>query len=113
MGQRKVKLGRVTDVDLRLLRFSDRRSIAGDCRPRDRPRDRPFDHQHSSSPSSKGGSALVCAKRREKRLCTHQSAARRSTSFGSPDESLDVFRNEVNENQDAMAGELNVGIWTT
>lgn len=110
MGQRKVKLGRVTDVDLRLLRIFQTVVDCGGLSAAeiDLGIGRSTISTHIAELEGRLGTRL-CQRGRSGFALTHRGKKIYEASIGLM-KSLDVFRNEVNENQDAMAGELNVGI---
>jgi LysR family transcriptional regulator, transcriptional activator for bauABCD operon len=110
MGQRKVKLGRVTDVDLRLLRIFQ--TVVGcgglSAAEIDLGIGRSTISTHIAELEGRLG-ARLCQRGRSGFALTDRGKKIYEASLGLM-KSLDVFRNEVNECQDAMAGELNVGI---
>jgi DNA-binding transcriptional LysR family regulator len=110
MGQRKVKLGRVTDVDLRLLRIFQTVVDCGGLSAAeiDLGIGRSTISTHIAELEGRLGTRL-CQRGRSGFALTNRGKKIYEASLGLM-KSLDVFRNEVNENQDAMAGELNVGI---
>ena len=110
MGQRKVKLGRVTDVDLRLLRIFQTVVDCGGLSAAeiDLGIGRSTISTHIAELEGRLGSRL-CQRGRSGFALTNRGKKIYEASLGLM-KSLDVFRNEVNENQDAMAGELNIGI---
>jgi DNA-binding transcriptional LysR family regulator len=110
MGQRKVKLGRVTDVDLRLLRIFQTVVDCGGLSAAeiDLGIGRSTISTHIAELEGRLGTRL-CQRGRSGFALTDRGKKIYEASLGLM-KSLDVFRNEVNENQDAMAGELNVGI---
>jgi DNA-binding transcriptional LysR family regulator len=110
MGQRKVKLGRVTDVDLRLLRIFQTVVDCGGLSAAeiDLGIGRSTISTHIAELEGRLGTRL-CQRGRSGFSLTNRGKKIYEASLGLM-KSLDVFRNEVNENQDAMAGELNVGI---
>jgi DNA-binding transcriptional LysR family regulator len=110
MGQRKVKLGRVTDVDLRLLRIFQTVVDCGGLSAAeiDLGIGRSTISTHIAELEGRLGTRL-CQRGRSGFALTDRGKKIYEASLGLM-KSLDTFRNEVNENQDAMAGELNVGI---
>lgn len=110
MGQRKVKLGRVTDVDLRLLRIFQTVVDCGGLSAAeiDLGIGRSTISTHIAELEGRLGTRL-CQRGRSGFALTNRGKKIYEASLGLM-KSLDVFRNEVNENQDTMAGELNVGI---
>ena len=110
MGQRKVKLGRVTDVDLRLLRIFQTVVDCGGLSAAeiDLGIGRYTISTHIAELEGRLGTRL-CQRGRSGFALTNRGKKIYEASLGLM-RSLDVFRNEVNENQDAMAGELHVGI---
>lgn len=110
MGQRKVKLGRVTDVDLRLLRIFQTVVDCGGLSAAeiDLGIGRSTISTHIAELEGRLGTRL-CQRGRGGFALTNRGRKIYEASLGLM-KSLDVFRNEVNENQDAMSGELNVGI---
>ena len=110
MGQRKVKLGRVTDVDLRLLRIFQTVVDCGGLSAAeiDLGIGRSTISTHIAELEGRLGTRL-CQRGRSGFALTNRGRKIYEASLGLM-KSLDVFRNEVNENQDAMAGELNIGI---
>ena len=110
MGQRKVKLGRVTDVDLRLLRIFQTVVDCGGLSAAeiDLGIGRSTISTHIAELEGRLGTRL-CQRGRSGFALTNRGKKIYEASLGLM-KSLDVFRNEVNENQDAMAGELNIGI---
>ena len=110
MGQRKVKLGRVTDVDLRLLRIFQTVVDCGGLSAAeiDLGIGRSTISTHIAELEGRLGTRL-CQRGRSGFALTSRGKKIYEASLGLM-KSLDVFRNEVNENEDAMAGELNIGI---
>jgi LysR family transcriptional regulator, transcriptional activator for bauABCD operon len=110
MGQRKVKLGRVTDVDLRLLRIFQTVVDCGGLSAAeiDLGIGRSTISTHIAELEGRLGTRL-CQRGRSGFALTDRGKKIYEASLGLM-KSLDVFRNEVNENQDPMAGELNIGI---
>lgn len=110
MGHRKVKLGRVTDVDLRLLRIFQTVVDCGGLSAAeiDLGIGRSTISTHIADLEARLGTRL-CQRGRSGFSLTSRGKKIYEASLGLM-RSLDVFRNEVNEHQDAMAGELNVGI---
>src|SRR5579871_1539636 len=110
MGQRKVKLGRVTDVDLRLLRIFQ--TVVGcgglSAAEIDLGIGRSTISTHIAELEGRLGTRL-CQRGRGGFALTDRGKKIYEASLGLM-KSLDVFRNEVNECHDAMGGELNVGI---
>jgi LysR family transcriptional regulator, transcriptional activator for bauABCD operon len=110
MGQRKVKLGRVTDVDLRLLRIFQTVVDCGGLSAAeiDLGIGRSTISTHIAELEGRLGTRL-CQRGRRGFALTSRGKKIYEASLGLM-KSLDVFRNEVNDNEDAMAGELNIGI---
>ncbi len=110
MGQRKVKLGRVTDVDLRLLRIFQTVVDCGGLSAAeiDLGIGRSTISTHIAELEGRLGTKL-CQRGRSGFALTARGKKIYEASLGLM-RSLDVFRSEVNESQDGMAGELNVGI---
>ncbi len=110
MGQRKAKLGRVTDVDLRLLRIFQTVVDCGGLSAAeiDLGIGRSTISTHVAELEGRLGTRL-CQRGRGGFALTNRGKKIYEASLGLM-KSLDVFRNEVNENQDAMAGELNIGL---
>lgn len=110
MGQRKVKLGRVTDVDLRLLRIFQTVVDCGGLSAAeiDLGIGRSTISTHIAELESRLGTRL-CQRGRSGFALTDRGKKIYEASLGLM-KSLDTFRGEVNDNQDEMAGELNVGI---
>lgn len=110
MGQRKVKLGRVTDVDLRLLRIFQTVVDCGGLSAAeiDLGIGRSTISTHLAELEGRLGTRL-CQRGRSGFALTNRGKKLYEASLGLM-KSLDVFRNEVNEDKDVMAGELNIGI---
>jgi DNA-binding transcriptional LysR family regulator len=110
MGQRKVKLGRVTDVDLRLLRIFQTVVDCGGLSAAeiDLGIGRSTISTHIAELEGRLG-ARLCQRGRSGFALTDRGKKIYEASLGLM-KSLDVFRNEVNENEDGMAGELNIGV---
>lgn len=110
MGQRKVRLGRVTDVDLRLLRIFQTVVNCGGLSAAE------IDLGIGRSTVSTHIAELEA--RLGTRLCQRGRSGFSLTSDGkkiyeaslSLMKSLDDFRNQVNASQDVMTGELNIGV---
>lgn len=110
MGQRKARLGRVTDVDLRLLRIFQTVVNCGGLSAAE------IDLGIGRSTISTHIAELEA--RLGTRLCERDRSGFSLTAHGkkiyeaslSLMRSLDDFRNEVNASQDVMTGELNIGI---
>ena len=103
MGQRKVKLGRVTDVDLRLLRIFQTVVDCGGLSAAeiDLGIGRSTISTHIAELEGRLGTRL-CQRGRSGFALTNRGKKIYEASLGLM-KSLDVFRNEVNENEDAMA----------
>ena len=110
MGQRKARLGAVTDVDLRLLRIFQTVVNCGGLSAAE------IDLGISRSTISTHIAELEA--RLGTRLCQRGRSGFSLTAHGkkiyeaslSLMRSLDDFRNEVNASQDTMTGELNIGL---
>jgi DNA-binding transcriptional LysR family regulator len=110
MGQRKVKLGRVTDVDLRLLRIFQTVVDCGGLSAAeiDLGIGRSTISTHITELEGRLGTRL-CQRGRSGFALTDRGKKIYEASLGLM-KSLDAFRNQVNEDQETMAGELNIGI---
>ena len=110
MGQRKARLGRVTDVDLRLLRIFQTVVNCGGLSAAeiDLGIGRSTISTHVAELEARLGTRL-CQRGRGGFSLTARGKKIYEASLGLM-RSLDDFRNEVNANQDVMTGELNVGV---
>jgi DNA-binding transcriptional LysR family regulator len=110
MGQRKARLGRVTDVDLRLLRIFQTVVNCGGLSAAeiDLGIGRSTISTHIAELEGRLGTRL-CQRGRSGFSLTARGKKIYEASLGLM-RSLDDFRNEVNVNQDVMTGELNVGV---
>jgi DNA-binding transcriptional LysR family regulator len=110
MGQRKARLGRVTDVDLRLLRIFQTVVNCGGLSAAeiDLGIGRSTISTHIAELEARLGTRL-CQRGRSGFSLTAHGKKIYEASLGLM-RSLDDFRNEVNANQDVMTGELNIGI---
>jgi DNA-binding transcriptional LysR family regulator len=110
MGQRKARLGRVTDVDLRLLRIFQTVVNCGGLSAAeiDLGIGRSTISTHIAELEARLGTRL-CQRGRSGFSLTSHGKKIYEASLGLM-RSLDDFRNEVNANQDVMTGELNIGI---
>jgi DNA-binding transcriptional LysR family regulator len=110
MGQRKARLGRVTDVDLRLLRIFQTVVNCGGLSAAeiDLGIGRSTISTHIAELEGRLGTRL-CQRGRSGFALTSRGKQIYEASLALM-KSLDDFRNQVSESQDVMTGELNVGI---
>src|SRR3569832_1125232 len=110
MGQRKVRLGRVTDVDLRLLRIFQTVVNCGGLSAAeiDLGISRSTISTHIAELEARLGTRL-CQRGRSGFSLTSDGKKIKETTQGLM-KSLDDFRNQVNASQEVMTGELNIGV---